>query len=1015
MNFPELKFQSLFENEEAVLKYWQENQVFAKSLEKNPKDDIYSFYDGPPFITGLPHYATLLPSIAKDIIPRYQTMKGKYVRRVWGWDCHGLPAENQVEKQLGLKSKRDIETYGIDKFVTACRTYVSEGSSAWRWYIDHIGRWVDMDNAYRTDSLPFMETVISAFKQLYDKELIYKGRRVSLYCSRCATPLSKFEVTMDDDTYKMVEDPAITVAFKLKDDDAFLLAWTTTPWTLPANLALAVKADADYAKVKKDGKFYILAKSRLEEFGLDEIVEDFKGEKLVGKEYEPLFKYFETKDKDYHVYAADFVTLDDGTGIVHIAPGFGEDDTTLGDKEGLSIILSLDDEGKFVEQAKPWAGLRYKEADNLIIEDLKNRQLLFDQKTITHSYPHCHRCSTPLIYKSQVAWYVKIEPLRQELLEGNKDINWVPEYFKEGRFAYNVENAPDWSISRTRYWGTPIPVWETDDGEMVVVGSIEELEKLSGQKIGELHRPDIDNIEITTPSGKKAHRVKEVFDSWFESGSMPYGQFHYPFENKEEFEKSLPCDFIVEYTGQLRGWFYYLHVLSHALFQKNAFKNVVVTGVLGGTDGRKMSKSYGNYPDPKGTIEKFGAESLRLYFMNSKIMNGEDTSISEDDIREEYRLLNILWNSYRYFVTYANLHNFEPNNPSLRGVERQSPAPSGAGRSNLSNNFESSDTSDMSLRAERSNLSDSTSDTNVKNDEVYRSSDSENTKSKNILDVWIETRLEELISQIKEGLDTYQFPVATRAIRPFIEDLSTWYIRRSRDRFVEGDTDALNTLFGVLKRFSLAVAPILPFSAESIYRALTADGDSVHLQNYPDADMGKIEGNKKLLEQMDQARQAASAVHMLRADAGHSLRQKLAKVSIKGLSLLSNSPDLIDLLKSEVNVESVELVENSRSNFACTELGEAQVCLDVELTAELKEEGMLREIVRGIQDSRKKVGLRVGETAVLSYSAQGDVLALIQKRAEEIKKSAGISELNQSDPAEDWVTILDNLKIKISK
>ncbi|MEK7201920.1 MAG: isoleucine--tRNA ligase [Patescibacteria group bacterium] len=909
---------SLFDIEEKVLKFWEDQKIFQKSLDKNPKENTFSFYDGPPFITGIPHYGTLLPSIAKDIVPRYQTMKGKYVRRIWGWDTHGLPAENQVEKQLGLKVKKDIEALGVDKFIEACRAYVGEVSDAWKWYIDHIGRWADMTGAYRTDSLEFMESVIWVFKQLYDKGLIYRGRRTSLYCPRCATALSKFEVTMDDDSYRDVEDPAVTIAFKMTSQDTYLLAWTTTPWTLPANLGLAVDEKTEYVKVTDGKKFYILAHEALPRYSESdfEVLETFKGQKLVGQKFEPLYNFLPTNSKtDFQVYAADFVAMDEGTGIVHIAPGFGEEDTKLGEQVGLSLHETVDEAGHFVAEVTPWAGMYYKKANPLISAELLKRGLLFKEEVITHSYPHCYRCSTPLIYKAQVSWYMSIEPLRSELLESNKKINWIPKHFGDKRFAHNIANAPDWSISRTRYWGTPLPVWETEDGEIFVPESVAELEKLSGQTITDLHRPKIDEVVLTLPNGKKAQRVKEVLDCWFESGSMPYGQDHYPFENKEEFETHFPTDFIIEYTGQLRGWFYYLHVLSNALKGNIAFKNVAVNGVLMGNDGRKMSKSYGNYPDPRGTIEKFGAESLRLYFMGSKIMAGEDLAISEDDIREQSRLLNVWHNALKYYLTYAGVANF-------------------------------------------SGSKDSTAEPTV-------------------LDRWIIARLEEAIQEYAEGLDKFDFQASTKAIRPFIEDLSTWYIRRSRDRFVAGDEAALATLGRVLLRSAIAFAPTLPFTGEYFYQQLGGSKESVHLEDYPTVDESVLNQEKETIEVMRTVREVASIAHMQRAEAKMPLRQPLSCLIVGGSQDLANREDLIEVLRDEMNVESVEFGQETRIN--------------TELTPELQSEGRYRELARKLQEARKQAGLKVGELASFHYFTRDDELRnLIEKHSTELAKTVSL-------------------------
>ncbi len=943
-NFEEPKKQTLFEREEEILKFWKKEKIFEKSLKKNPKSKTFSFYDGPPFITGTPHYATLLPSIAKDIIPRYQTMKGKYVPRVWGWDVHGLPAENKVEEQLGLKVKSDIEEYGIKKFVEEARKYVRKGSLQWRWYIDHIGRWADLDNAYRTDDIRYMESVIWLFKELYDKNLIYKGKRVFLYCTRCATVVSKFETTMDADSYRDVEDPAITVAFRLKEElDTAILAWTTTPWTLPANNGLAVNPKIKYVTITDGTKKYILAEQALErypEFKKWKVIKTQSGRELANKSYKPLLKpsIIPNPKKDYKVHLADFVSTKDGTGVVHIAPAFGEDDFALGQREKLTIPLILDDDGKFMESVPwDWRGIYFKKADPKIIGELDRQGLLVKQEKITHSYPHCYRCSTPLIYMAQDSWLLKIDPIRKKLLETNKKINWVPDHFGKKRFAYNIESAPDWSISRTRYWGTPLPIWETDDGERIVAGSIKEIEKLSGQKVRDLHRPYIDDIVLKTKSGKKAYRVKEVLDVWFESGAMPYAQDHYPFENKEKFEREFPADFIIEYTGQLRGWFYSLHVLSTALMKKPAFTNVAVTGVLMGNDGRKMSKSLGNYPDPRTTIEGYGAESLRMYFMGSKIMTGGDLSMNENDVRDESRLLSVLWNTYKYFVTYANLHDWQSSNKGLR-----------AGG-----------------------------------------------KSKHVLDRWIVTRLEQFISEYSTALDRFDFQASTRAIRPFVEDLSTWYIRGSRNRFVAGDKNALQTLHHVLLRFSTAVAPTLPFTADTIYRNLTrATGpQSVHLQNYP---VAKKTTETTLLKNMETVREVASGVHNLRAEIKQPLRQKLGTLVLKKVRGLKSNKELIELLKSEVNVLEIKFDMPTNKTFTKTKIGDAEVFLDKIITKELEEEGLFRELLRALQSARKATGLSVGQKAKLTYDTSNKKIEKIfLSRREEIMKIANFKEITR--------------------
>ncbi|PIR97926.1 MAG: isoleucine--tRNA ligase, partial [Candidatus Colwellbacteria bacterium CG10_big_fil_rev_8_21_14_0_10_42_22] len=926
--------------EEEILSFWKKNKIFEKSLKKNPKSRMFSFYDGPPFITGIPHYATLLPSIAKDVVPRYQTMKGKYVPRVWGWDVHGLPAENKVEEQLGLKVKKDIEKLGVDKFIEAARKYVAKGSAKWRWYIDHVGRWVNMDKPYRTDDLEYMESVIWAFKQLYDKGLIYKGQRVSLYCPRCATPLSKFEITMDTaDNYRDVEDPAITVAFKLSEEkNTYILAWTTTPWTLPANNGLAVGERIKYIKITDGEKNYILAEKALErfpEFKKWKVVEKMVGKQLTGKYFEPLFDAKIEKNKNnYRIWEASFATANEGTGIVHIAPAFGEDDFNLGQIKKLELPLILDEDGKFFRNLKyPWSGVYFKDADPLVVENLKKRGLLVKQETIIHAYPHCWRCSTPLIYMAQDSWFMRIDPIRKQMLKTNEQINWHPAHFGKKRFKYNLETAPDWSLSRARYWGTPLPVWETKEGERIVVGSIKELEKLSGQKIKDLHRPGIDKVVLTLPSGKKAYRVKEILDVWFESGSMPFAQDHYPFKNKAQFEKGFPADFIVEYTGQLRGWFYTLHVLATALMNKPAFKNVVVTGVLMGTDGKKMSKSKGNYPDPKHILEKYGAESLRLYFMANKIMLGEDLDIGERDIQESRNAINILHNSHKYFLTYANLHNWKKSGEN----------------------------------------------------------------SKNILDKWIKVRLEQFVHEYSESLDNFDIPTSTRTIQPFIEDLSTWYIRRSRDRFASGDKAALNTLYEVLLKFSKAVAPTLPFTAEYIYQTLKDAKDplSVHLCEYPHHKKLQMV-DKTLIQKMELIRNLASAVHTLRAQAKQPLRQKMASIVVKNSKGIKDNKGLVEILKDEINVDVVKFGVSTNKNFISTKVDGINIYLDKHLTQELKTEGLLRELMRALQDARKKAGLEVGQKVILEYKTKdNDVLALFDKENKQIKELGHFSGIKE--------------------
>ena len=730
------------EIENDILRYWKDNNIFERSVSERSIDNPYVFYDGPPFISGLPHYGHLLGSIAKDVIPRYWTMKGKRVERVWGWDAHGLTVENRVQKRLGIPSRRNIEEYGLEAFTKECYNYTSEISAEWEWYIDKIARWVDMKNAYKTIDIDYMESVIWAFKELYTKGLIYEGVRTSLFCTTCGTPVSNFEIAMDN-SYKDVEDPSIIVEFPILNEgnfkDTIVLAWTTTPWTIPSNRGLVVDEKEDYVVVSFNDKKYVVAEKRLLPVLIElknvtesdfKVLEKFKGLELIGLEYQSPYNIFSRSPKDYFVYSyKDMANMEDGTGIVHSAPGFGEIDTEMGYNYGLRIMLTIDDEGKFVEgdaEKNPFLGMFYKKADRYIREDLQQRGLLFYDGRVTHRFPFHDRCETLLIQKAQNSWFVDVNTLKPAMLEHNEKINWVPEHLKEGRFKQVIETSPDWCISRSRFWATPMPVWRSEDGDTIVVGSISELEELSGQEVTDLHRPYIDEIVINK-EGKKYQRIPEVLDSWFEAGSMPYAQLHYPFENKEKFENSFPGDYIVEYIAQVRAWFNVMHRLSTALFDSHAFKNVITTGVMAGNDGRKMSKTYGNYADPREILETIGGDALRLYLMNSSLLVGENANLDEVELRNKSRnVLNPLWNSLKFFLIYAEYYNWQPN-------------------------FEGTP------------------------------------QSKNVLDIWIMARLQETIKVFTENIEKYLIPSAVQALEDFIDDLSRWYVRRSRDRISSGD------------------------------------------------------------------------------------------------------------------------------------------------------------------------------------------------------------------------------------
>jgi len=881
--------------EEKILGFWEEGKIFEKSISQRRSDNLYSFYDGPPFVTGVPHYGSLLSSIVKDVVPRYWTMKGKRVRRVWGWDCHGLPIENKVEEKLHLKKKSDIEKIGIKKFITECFNYVATTSPEWEWYINHVGRWVDFKNAYKTMDKNYMESVIWVFKQIYNKNLIYQGKRVSLFCPHCSTPVSNFEIAMDN-SYIDITEPSNVYKYQLVDEsDTYILAWSTTPWNKLATPALAVNSKLTYVKVKQGKEFYVLAKSTLKILtGRYEIVDSFKGSKLEGLKFVPHYDFYNVRKQKnaYCIYGADFVTAEEGTGVVTIA-AYGEDDYKLMIEKNIPIIEHVDEEGRLKSEIKPWANLYYLDADHKVNEDLAKRGLIYLEKPYSHSVPVCWRCNTRLIYAPQKAWFLAVAKLKKQMYVTNKKINWVPKHIKYGRFKKGIENAPDWCISRSRYWGSPMPIWECSCGERYVVGSIKELENLSGQKVSDLHRPYIDEIYIPCKKcGRKAKRVPEVLDCWVESGSMPYAERHYPFENKIEFEKSFPADFIAEYVAQTRAWFYVMHVISNALFNSHSFKNVVVTGVIMGTDGRKMSKSYGNYPDPKMALLKHGGDALRLYLMGSQLMIGKDINISETGMAEAIKTVILpLWNIYRYFISYAILHKFSPT--ALN--------------------------------------------------------------SKHILDEWIIARLKTFTNEINKLMDSYQITASVKLIQPFIADLSTWYIRRSRTRFVTGDKNALNTLYKVLLNFVKLIAPITPFITEELYLNLTVktNKESIHLDDYPLVEKIMNE-EKELLRKMELVREICFLGNAKRKEIKIKIRQPLNKFKVQNSKLkveLEQTKELIQLIKDELNVKEVVFTEGK----------ELKVDLDTHITAALKKEGEARELIRKIQEARRKAGYRLDQ------------------------------------------------------
>jgi isoleucyl-tRNA synthetase len=993
------------EMEKEVMEFWREDKIFAASVNNRSEDKSYCFYDGPPFITGVPHYGTLLSSIVKDAVPRFWTMKGFRVERRWGWDCHGLPAENMVEKKLGTKSKKDIEEkIGIDKFNEACFAETSKIAGSWEEMIDRIGRWVEMKNAYKTMDKTYMESVWWAFSELHKKGLVYEDVRVSLYCPRCSTPLSNFEIVMDN-SYEEDTDTSVYVRVKVKDEEnTYFLVWTTTPWTLLANVALAVNNEIIYCKVKskklkvKSEEFYILAKERINalfENGEYEIVEEFKGKDLIGREYEPIFPH--KIENGYKVIATDFVTTEDGTGIVHLAPAYGDDDFQARQENNLPIITNVDDEGQFTEGE--WRGEKVWEANGKVVEWLEKNNFLFKKEDIVHSYPHCHRCHTKLIYKAQDAWFINIQKIKDDLIAKNENINWFPAFLKEGRFKKGIESAPDWNISRDRYWGTAMPIWkcenqgsrnkdqETSCNNIRVFGSYEELEKISGVKLEDYHRPKVDEIIFPCENcGGRMKRIPQVFDCWVESGSMPFAQFHYPFENKEKFEKNFPADFISEYIAQTRAWFYVVHVLGVALFGSESFKNVVATGVIAGSDGRKMSKSFGNFTDPNIVLEKYSADALRFYLLSSPLLIAQNVNFSEEVIRDiQRKTLATLWNSYSFFVLYANVDKFDA------------------------------------------------------------SSHQSSAMSKNLLDRWIISELNLLIREVNDNMENYNLVKATKPLEKFVDNLSNWYIRRSRKRFWKSENDgdkneAYKTLYYVLVELSKLMAPFTPFIAEEIWRNLNQchsgpdpessqisgsplldsrfrgnDMDaSVHLENFPEADEKLID--EKLNKDMQDARNVISEGLQLRAKAGIKVRQPLNEFRILNLEF---QKEIGDIIKEELNVKTVNSVKNIKDlNINVNELINTQeVMLDIEITADLKLEGQAREIIRYIQEMRKAAGFEVDNRIIVCYNRKlsvfdkfGDLIA-----HETLAEALNEENLDSPDLEKEFVVEGEKVTIGIKK